>query len=115
MLELFCIRKNSSMVHIRYARRHARATDAWQSRLVQQQSIAGSARSSNPACTMVKDVGPLSGGSAESVGDRATFGVVTVSDRASTGVYEDISGPAILQFFAEAVQSECAPVMRPLS
>ncbi len=64
---------------------------------------------------MVKDVGPLSGGSAESVGDRATFGVVTVSDRASTGVYEDISGPAILQFFAEAVQSECAPVMRPLS
>ena len=58
---------------------------------------------------MVKDVGPLSGGSADSVGDRATFGVVTVSDRASTGVYEDVSGPAILQFFAEAVQSECAP------
>ena len=53
-------------------------------------------------------VGPLSGGSADSVGDKATFGVVTVSDRASTGVYEDASGPAILRFFAEAVHSECA-------
>jgi molybdopterin adenylyltransferase len=28
-----------------------------------------------------------------------------VSDRASTGVYDDESGPAILQFFAEAVRS----------
>ena len=48
---------------------------------------------------------PLSGGSVDSLGDAATFGVVTVSDRASTGIYEDISGPAILQFFSEAVQS----------
>lgn len=46
------------------------------------------------------------GGSADSVGDPATFGVVTVSDRASSGVYEDISGPAITQFLAEAVHSK---------
>jgi hypothetical protein len=49
--------------------------------------------------------GPLSGGSAASVGDAARFGVLTVSDRASTGVYEDLSGPAILQFFGEAIES----------
>lgn len=48
---------------------------------------------------------PLSGGSSSSIGDAATFGVVTVSDRASSGVYEDQSGPAILQFFKEAVAS----------
>lgn len=29
----------------------------------------------------------------------------TVSDRASTGVYEDLSGPAILAFFNEAIES----------
>ena len=46
------------------------------------------------------------GGSKDSIGDTATFGVVTVSDRASSGVYNDLSGPAILQFFAEAVHSE---------
>lgn len=48
---------------------------------------------------------PLSGGSSSSIGDQAIFGVVTVSDRASSGVYEDLSGPAILQFFQEAVAS----------
>ena len=47
----------------------------------------------------------LQGGSAESIGDPAKFGVVTVSDRASTGVYNDLSGPAIVQFFHEAVKS----------
>jgi hypothetical protein len=47
----------------------------------------------------------LSGGSPSSDGDAAVFGVVTVSDRASSGVYEDLSGPAILQFFQEAVAS----------
>ena len=31
--------------------------------------------------------------------------VLTVSDRASTGVYEDLSGPAILLFFVDAVES----------
>lgn len=54
-------------------------------------------------------VGPLSGGNKNSIGDMTTFGVLTVSDRASTGVYQDISGPAILQFFEEAVESECGP------
>ncbi len=47
----------------------------------------------------------LRGGSGASVGDAAKFGVLTVSDRASSGVYEDLSGPAILGFFAEAVAS----------
>lgn len=46
------------------------------------------------------------GGSADSVGDAAIFGVVTVSDRASGGVYQDLSGPAILQFLADAVHSQ---------
>lgn len=46
------------------------------------------------------------GGSRDSVGDPVTFGVITVSDRASGGVYTDQSGPAILQFLAEAVHSE---------
>ncbi len=45
-------------------------------------------------------------GSTDSVGDPATFGVVTVSDRASGGVYADLSGPAIVQFLTEAVRSE---------
>lgn len=45
----------------------------------------------------------LSGGSGS--GDQAIFGVVTVSDRASQGVYDDISGPAILEFFQEAIKS----------
>jgi molybdopterin adenylyltransferase len=48
---------------------------------------------------------PIQGGDTNSVGDLAIFGVLTVSDRASTGVYEDLSGPAILQFFNEAVKS----------
>lgn len=47
----------------------------------------------------------LQGGSPVSVGDTAVFGVVTVSDRASSGVYEDLSGPAILQFFHDAIKS----------
>lgn len=45
----------------------------------------------------------LSGGSGNS--DEAIFGVVTVSDRASEGVYDDISGPAIIEFFQEAIKS----------
>ena len=47
----------------------------------------------------------LSGGSDDTLGDPAVFGVVTVSDRATAGTYADASGPAILQFFAEAVRS----------
>ena len=47
----------------------------------------------------------LKGGSADSIGDHAKFGVVTVSDRASQGIYDDESGPAIIQFFHEAIES----------
>lgn len=47
----------------------------------------------------------LLGGDSASIGDPAVFGVITVSDRASSGVYEDLSGPAIVQFLQEAVQS----------
>jgi hypothetical protein len=47
----------------------------------------------------------LLGGDPLSIGDPAVFGVITVSDRASSGVYEDLSGPAILQFFHEAIES----------
>jgi molybdopterin adenylyltransferase len=39
------------------------------------------------------------------VGDVATIGIVTVSDRASTGAYEDEGGPAILGFLEEALLS----------
>ena len=47
----------------------------------------------------------LEGGSSESIGDHSIFGVVTVSDRASQGIYDDESGPAIIQFFHEAIKS----------
>lgn len=47
----------------------------------------------------------LKGGSSDSIGDHAKFGVVTVSDRASQGIYADESGPAIIQFFHEAINS----------
>lgn len=40
------------------------------------------------------------------------FGVLTVSDRASQGVYEDLGGPAILQFFSEAIASPWSAVYR---
>ena len=33
------------------------------------------------------------------------FGVVTVSDRASTGQYEDRGGPAVVEYFTKAVSS----------
>ena len=51
---------------------------------------------------------PLEGGSHGSAGDAAVFGVVTVSDRASAGTYSDLSGPAILHFFSEAITSRCS-------
>lgn len=55
---------------------------------------------------MAKAATALQGGTPDSVGDLAIFGVLTVSDRASKGIYEDESGPAILQFFHEAIKSE---------
>ena len=50
---------------------------------------------------------PLSGGGGggDSVGDPCVLGVLTVSDRASRGLYEDLGGPAILRFFEEAIKS----------
>ena len=39
------------------------------------------------------------------VGEFARIGIVTVSDRASAGAYEDEGGPAILGFLREAVAS----------
>ena len=40
------------------------------------------------------------------VGDPTTLGILTVSDRAHKGEYEDEGGPAILQFFREAIASQ---------
>lgn len=54
---------------------------------------------------MASQAAPLFGGSTGGVGDAAKFGVLTVSDRASRGIYEDLSGPAILNFLKEAVSS----------
>ena len=54
---------------------------------------------------------PLSGGSDDTVGDSAKFGVVTICDRASSGVYQDLSGPAILGFFSEAIKSRWQVVL----
>lgn len=41
------------------------------------------------------------------VGEMATIGIVTVSDRASDGAYSDEGGPAILTFISEAIASPC--------
>lgn len=40
------------------------------------------------------------------VGDPAKFGIITISDRAHSGEYQDEGGPAILGFFEEAIASE---------
>lgn len=65
----------------------------------------------NPEPTILAGLA-LSGGSAASIGDPAKLGILTISDRASTGVYEDLSGPAILQFFHDAVDSPWQAVYR---
>ncbi|MFB1005312.1 MAG: molybdopterin adenylyltransferase [Candidatus Poseidoniaceae archaeon] len=41
------------------------------------------------------------------VGQPATIGIVTVSDRASEGAYQDEGGPAILAFLEQAIASPC--------
>ncbi|KAL3156043.1 hypothetical protein ABBQ32_013031 [Trebouxia sp. C0010 RCD-2024] len=51
----------------------------------------------------------LAGGSC---GEPAVFGILTVSDRASQGVYDDVSGPAILGFFHEAIKSKWTAVYK---
>jgi len=40
-----------------------------------------------------------------SVGEACNFGVLTASDRASSGEYEDLSGPAIEEFLSQALTS----------
>jgi molybdopterin adenylyltransferase len=42
----------------------------------------------------------------------ARIGIVTVSDRASRGEYEDRGGPAIREYFAEALASDWQPIPR---
>ncbi len=42
----------------------------------------------------------------------ARIGIVTVSDRASQGLYEDRGGPAIREYLAEILTSPWEPVMR---
>jgi len=37
--------------------------------------------------------------------DPVTFGVLTASDRASSGDYEDLSGPAIEEFLSLAISN----------
>ncbi|CAL8464880.1 g4415 [Coccomyxa elongata] len=61
---------------------------------------------------MPSDPPKLSGGNPSGTGDAAKFGVVTVSDRASAGIYDDLSGPAILQFFLEAIKTEWHAIYR---
>ncbi|MDH5392927.1 MAG: molybdopterin adenylyltransferase [Gammaproteobacteria bacterium] len=43
------------------------------------------------------------------------IGVLTASDRASAGLYEDISGPVIIETLAEYLSSEWQPVYRLIS
>ena len=40
-----------------------------------------------------------------SQGPRARIGILTVSDRASRGEYEDLSGPAIREYLDEVLSS----------
>lgn len=44
--------------------------------------------------------------------ETARIGIVTVSDRASRGVYEDLGGPAILDYLKEVLTSPFEPVAR---
>ena len=49
------------------------------------------------------------------VGEPAVFGILTVSDRAHSGNYEDESGPAILGFFEDAIALLMAIPLHPAS
>ena len=44
-------------------------------------------------------------GQQEHCGDASILGILTVSDRASSGQYVDQGGPSVLQFFSEAIAS----------
>ena len=53
------------------------------------------------------------GGSAGATNSGAArIGIVTVSDRASAGVYEDKGGPAIREFLEKHLTSQWQPVAR---
>lgn len=43
---------------------------------------------------------------------QAKIGIVTISDRASSGVYQDLGGPAIEQYFREVLTCDWQPVYR---
>lgn len=58
---------------------------------------------------MAKAVGPATIGAMNAP---ARIGVVTVSDRASQGVYEDLGGPAIRAYFQEILTSPWEAVAR---
>ncbi len=45
----------------------------------------------------------------------ARIGIVTVSDRASRGEYEDRGGPAILQYLTDVLTCAFEPVARVIS
>lgn len=47
-----------------------------------------------------------------SIASIARIGILTISDRASQGVYEDLGGPAIRAWFARTLSSEWAAVAR---
>ncbi|MFT5302190.1 MAG: molybdopterin adenylyltransferase [Mariniblastus sp.] len=45
----------------------------------------------------------------------AKIGIVTVSDRASRGEYQDLGGPAVAAYLDEVMESEFTPVARVIS
>ena len=46
---------------------------------------------------------------------QARIGIVTVSDRASRGEYEDLGGPALHQYLNEVLSSPWEPIRRIIS
>jgi molybdopterin adenylyltransferase len=57
-------------------------------------------------------VNPLLSYYEDSMSSVAKIGIVTVSDRASQGVYEDRGGPAIVAYLAEVLTSPYEPLAR---
>lgn len=51
-------------------------------------------------------------GSKDTCGDNVRLGIITVSDRASSGEYLDEGGPSILEFFNQALASPAEVVYR---
>ncbi len=45
----------------------------------------------------------------------ANIGIVTVSDRASQGLYEDLSGPAIKDYLSEILTNDWQPIAKVIS